>query len=230
MIHQKPRERVKQRTLTKHINQRKPRLRNQKMLTLPLSKEQRWNLLLGIPVKGREARGWDSYGEFKDDHTKSYYMTGRLGFTGYWRAGRDPFNSLTESMAFAFEQCDIKEKWKRMIIWNCLFDHTIEKLEFLKATTKCERKHYVICKLLEAKLKRREEKQKDKVFKEKIEELYTKFKGVTVEFTDGTKLPLNPKCLVSNDDKHKKGGKKWFETTLKQNVLPMLLTEVNQHE
>jgi len=122
----------------------------QRSLPCHLGKEQLWNHLLGIPVKGRLARGWDLYGEWMDDKSRSYYMTGKFGFTGAWRAGREPHNKFKEATAFAHEDCDMKEKWKRMVIWNCLFDCSKEELEFQQKQGKSERKRYVISRMLEA--------------------------------------------------------------------------------
>lgn len=113
-----------------------------------LGRERSWNWLLGIPTRLR--KGWDSYGEWMPDRSRSYYMTGRYGFTGYWRAGRLPNTKLTEAMTFSSEDCDIKEKWKRMLIWNYLFDCDRETLELMLEQTKCERKHHVILRMLEA--------------------------------------------------------------------------------
>ena len=122
----------------------------QTILVPYLSQEHRWNYLLGIPVKDK-LKNWDMYGEIGEDHTRSYYMTGKFGFSGYWRAGRCPDWHFDEVYTFAHEDCDIKEKWKRMVIWNRLFDCDKETLLLLRKTTKSERKHYVICKLLEIK-------------------------------------------------------------------------------
>ncbi len=122
----------------------------QRSLVPHLGKEQTWKYLLGIPVKGK-LRDFDLYGEFFDDNTKSYYMTGKFSFTGYWRAGRLPNWKFDEAYEFAHEECGIKEKWKRMVIWNRLFDCSKETLERLKRQTTCERKRHVICKLLELK-------------------------------------------------------------------------------
>ena len=113
-----------------------------------ISIEQRWNYLLGIPMRGC-FKGLDGYSVFRDGENCSHFMTGSFGFSGWWRAGRAPNDHLDEVMAFAYEPCDVKEKWKRMVIWNCLFERPRKDLKRTVKTTKSERERYVVSKLLE---------------------------------------------------------------------------------
>jgi hypothetical protein len=113
-----------------------------------LSEERAWDYLLGLPLSDRE-KNWDSYGDYYPDRTRSCYATGRFGFAGRWRAGRFPNWKFFEVQAFAHEPCDMKEKWKRMIIWNHYFEGPKTRLEVIRAETGSERKHYVIGRLLD---------------------------------------------------------------------------------
>ena len=112
-----------------------------------VSTEQRWNYLLGIPVRGR-FKGIDSYSVYRDSKKHSYFMTGTFGFSDYWRAGKTPKDHISDVIEFAYEPCDLKEKWKRMVIWNCLFERGRKELKRRAKTTKSERERYVISKLL----------------------------------------------------------------------------------
>jgi hypothetical protein len=102
---------------------------------------------LGIPVRGL-FKDMDWYSIFRDEKQRSYFMTGSFGFSGWWRTGRVPNDHLDEVMTFAYELGDIKEKWKRMVIWNCLFERPRKDLRRIVKTTS-ERARYVVSKLLE---------------------------------------------------------------------------------
>ena len=112
-----------------------------------LGEKQVWDYLLGLPLTGKWI-GWDSYGEWFDDPTRSYYMTGKFGFRGAWRCGRVPAWKFNESFTFAHEKCDTKEKWKRMVIWNYFYDYDDDQLKLIQYCTKSERAKNVIDELL----------------------------------------------------------------------------------
>jgi hypothetical protein len=121
--------------------------RTQLTLNPVLSKKHIWDYLLGLPLEGHWI-GWDSYGEWIDDNTRSYYMTGKFGFRGAWHCGRVPNDKMKEALHFAHEECDTKEKWKRMVIWNRLYECNDERLRQFQAKIVSERGKHVISKLL----------------------------------------------------------------------------------
>lgn len=72
-------------------------------------------------------------------------------------------------------------------------------------------------------------KAREKTFKDKVDELYAKFKQLTVEFTDGTKIPLNiqslptPYIFYDGNNEVRPNHEKYPEFYLKRVILPPLV-------
>ena len=119
-----------------------PTMKEKRLMSLTLNpfmgKKQVWDMFLGLPLTHRQ-KTWDSYGEFFGDNTRSYYMTGKFGFQGYWHCGRVPDMKFHDALHFAHEECDIKEKWKRMTLWNHFYEYDDGKLRNIQKTTKSGR-------------------------------------------------------------------------------------------
>lgn len=155
---------------------------------------------------------------------------------GCWRADYFPDRGHIVDLSYAFAMagncCFSRlERIKQSRIWSYFYDLPDEDIINYVAKVNSEareRVQYVADQILIMRKDNRERKNRETIFKEKVEELYAKFKQLTVEFTDGTSIPLNLKFLEWNDfcfRRHKKGGRKWIESSLKQNILPTLAKE-----
>lgn len=89
--------------------------------------------------------------------------------------------------------------------------------------------------ILQQRKEYRERENRTAIFKEKIEELYAKFKQITVEFTDGTTLPLNvnnlPSPILGIYDKTgnrelRQGEKGYREDYIKTVIIRALVTDL----
>lgn len=124
------------------------------------------------------------------------------------------------------------EKQKGVYIWNYFYGLSDE--EILAYVAKVgpqakERVQRVANELLNNRKEIREKKAREDLFNAKVEELYAKFKQITVEFTDGTSTLLNLKFFKWWDFSlrdYKQGGPKWTELALKKNILPTLVKEM----
>lgn len=164
-------------------------------------------------------------------HPGAYWGTDQ----GYWRGDCDKDHIVDMSRAYQMfndHRFSRLERIKQSRIWNYFYDLSEEKIinYVAKVNSKArERVQYVADQILIMRKDNRERKNRERIFKENIEELYAKFKQVTVEFTDGTSIPLNLKLLEWGDfyfRRYKKGGRKWIESSLKQNILPALAKEM----
>jgi len=77
----------------------------------------------------------------------------------------------------------------------------------------------------------RESKDRQEAFKRKVDELYAKFKQVTVEFTDGTAFPLNVRrmsneTLYDGNEQIRRDNAKYLEFYVKQVILPVIAEEL----
>lgn len=174
--------------------------------------------------------GWSAWG-----------LVGQAGYLdtdeGCWRADWFPDRGRFVGLSYAIgmaknDYFSRLERIKQSLIWNYLYDLPEEDITrfVAKVNSKArERVEYVADHILIMNKENREIINRRRIFKDKIEELYAKFKQVTVEFTDGTTIPLNLKLLDWDDflyRKYKKGGRKWVESSLKLNILPALAKEM----
>lgn len=124
------------------------------------------------------------------------------------------------------------EKQKGVYIWNYFYKLPDEEILAYVAQVGSEAKERVqrvANELLNNRKEIREKKARQDLFNAKVEELYVKFKQITVEFTDGTSALLNLKFFKWWDFSlrdYKHGGPKWTELALKKNILPTLVKEM----
>lgn len=195
------------------------------------------------PVLGSASRrpGWETWGSvgtahYEDkelQHVAASFNTDN----GDWRSDLSSEHSHIVDMIYACGMAHNNhfsrlELIKQSLIWNYLYDSPEEDIiKFIdKTNSKArERVEYVAEHLLIMRKNNREIMKRERLFKEKTEELYANFKQVNVEFKDGTTIPLNLKLLDWDDflyRNYKKGGRKWVESSLKQNILSVLAQEM----
>jgi len=156
---------------------------------------------------------------------------------GDWRADYSPEHGHIVDTSYAGGMAHNNhfsrpELIKQSLIWNYLYDSPEEDIiRFIDKTNPKarERVEYVANYILIMRKDNRERMDRERIFKERVEELYAKFKQVTVEFTDGTNIPLNLKLFEWNDflfRNYKKGDRKWVESSLKLNIIPVLAKEM----
>ena len=174
--------------------------------------------------------GWEAWGLLDGG---AYLDTDQ----GCWRADCFPDRGHIVDLRYAFAMAHNTsfsrlERIKQSRIWNYFYDLPEEDIinYVAKVNSKAtERVQYIANQILIMRKDNRERKDRERIFKEKVEELYAEFKQVTVEFTDGSTIPLNVKDVKLDDfffRHYKKGGKKWIESSLKQNILPALAKEI----
>jgi hypothetical protein len=124
------------------------------------------------------------------------------------------------------------EKQKGVYIWNYFYKLSDEEILAYVAKVGAqakERVQRIANELLNNRKEIRERKAREDLFNARLEELYAKFKQITVEFTDGTSTLLNLKFFKWWDFSlrdYKHGGPKWTEMALKKNILPTLVKEM----